>query len=312
MRYTPSILLASTVLLTSPVLEVQGGKQPGEGYLQLLLDAAASEDFWVAVHATEYLIDLGYAEQAEKVCTEYLTPYESSPQQRIGLWRVQYRLELQAAAKQTLLTKLVSAYETTNGPDRIHAAETLAKLRFCFDKLNKRTVRNDLDRNDMLGTFVKWGVSVACQQGLPDDPARLIKLLDATLVERKLAAYGLTFLSKPSARHWQQLAETALRENDEETRAYLLGAAYQLYDSQLNIPSPLFDRVRLALFALADSKLKSVGMELCRALAIRPDPKGQKLLKRLVDMPDTNTDVRATAAYALLKQYANEYNMTKP
>lgn len=304
--YAPSILLAFAMLPITSIPVVQEGKQPHQGYLSILLDAAASDDFWTAVHAAEYLVELGYTEQAENVCAEYLISHESTPQQRIGLWRVQYRLELQVAAKQTLLNKLISAYETADGSDRSHAAETLAKLRFCFHKLDRQTVTNDLNRNDMLGTFVKWGTSIACQPSLSDNHTRLIALLEATPIERKLAAYSLTFLSKPSTEQWQQLAETALREDDKETKAYLLGAAYQLYVSQTNSSSLLFSRIRSQFFALADSSLKSARMELCRALANRPDPQGNELLKKLVDIPSINIDIRATAAYALLKQYANE------
>src|SRR5690606_36612908 len=187
--------------------------------------------------------------------------------------------ELQTAAKQVLLNKIISAYETTEGPDRIHAAETLAKLRYCFHQLNAQMVTNDLSRNDMLGTFVKWGNPIACHPNLADDHDSLMALLDATPEERRLAAYGLTFLSTPAPGQWQRLAETALGEKDKEVRPYLLGAAYQLYNVQLNPSSTLFDCVKSQLFSLADSDLKTAGMELCRALANRPDTQGKKILK---------------------------------
>ena len=301
----PSILLTSTMLLTFSSPTTRGDKRVNDDYLPVLRDAAAYGDFWVAVHVAEYLIELGYTKQASRVCAEQLVAHESTPQERIGLWRVQYRLESQAARKQALLNNIINAYETADGPDRVHAAETLAKLRYCFHQLDTQTVIDDSSRNDMLGTFVKWGLCIACQPDIPDNPTPLITLLGTSAEERRLAAYGLTFLSPPSPEQWQHLAEAALLEKNKEVRPYLVSAAYQLYDTRLNTLPALFDRIKSQLFAL-DANRKATGTELCRALAIRPDVQGKELLKELVNKSGLNIDVRAAAVYALMKQYPNE------
>jgi len=272
--------------------------------LTVLTEAMECADFWVAVHATEYMIDLGYREQAERNCTKRLLRYEEVPQQRIGLWRVQYQLASDADVKTWILDKLVAAYLTPDGLDRLHAAETLAKLRFCFRTLDQSTVRTDMQEGGAMGAFVTWGMSVACDWHGHDDPAHLIGLLDGDAEERRLAAYGLSFLAKPTAEQWRVLAGAALAETDEETKTYLLGAGYQLYDMGHPADEAIYGQLRTLLLARVHSNVKSAQMELCRALSSRSDPEGKAVLTQLVG--SGNTDIRATAAYALLKQYINE------
>lgn len=285
-----------------------------EGHLAVLMEAMECDDFWVAVHATEYMIDLGCQQRAEKNCMERLLAYEGVSQKRIGLWRVQYRLASTADTKAQVLNKLVDAYLAPDGPDRIHAAETLAKLRFCFNELDQQVVQADMEAGGMLGAFVAWGMSVACCLQESDDHSRLLHLLQGDSTERKLAAYGLSFLTKPTAPQWRMLARAALEETGEEAKAYLLGAAYQRYSTDNAADTAVYMQVRAQLLNLAHSNIKSVQMELCRALASRKDSDGKAVLTRLAGLQSPITamphhqivDIRATAAYGLLKQYTNK------
>jgi len=299
-----SLILLSTSLLGVTVPACGGDTTARSSYMVLLTEALACDDFWVAVHATEYMIDLGHTAQAEANCRERLSAYEAVSQKRVGLWRVQYQLASAEDAKARILDKLVAAYLAPEGPDRVHAAETLAKLRFCFNALDQQTLRKDREQGGMMGAFVTWGLSVACDRQRLDDPTRLLDLLNAGAIERRLAAYGLSFLGKPIAQQWQVLATAALEETEEETKAYLLGAAYQLYDTSYTADATMYRQVRAQLLTLSHSHVKSVCMELCRALASRKDKAGKTVLARLAT--SSNTDIRATAAYALLKQYINE------
>lgn len=320
-----SLLLLSTSLIgfgrPASLQEMPAGKD----HLAVLVAAMECEDFWVSVHATEYLIDLGHTELAEKNCVGHLSTYEEVPQKRIGLWRVQYQLATGAAEKSRLLNKLIGAYQAPEGPDRPHAAETLAKLRYCFKALDQQTVLHDREQGGMMGAFVTWGMAVACGSQAQDDQAPLMRLLGASATERRLAAYGLSFLGKPTRQQWLKLARVALTEADTETKAYLLGAAYQLYNTDNTADAAIYEQLRTQFFSLAYSDTKSVRMELCRALASRKDRAGNAILARLAgwqspitSLPEGeadlatanghpwNIDIRATAAYALLKYYINE------
>lgn len=324
MAFTSFVLISTSLIGFSGPASLQ--EMPsGKDHMAVLVAAMGCEDFWVSVHATEYLIDLGHTELAEKNCVEHLSTYEEVPQKRIGLWRVQYQLATDASKKSQLLNKLISAYLAPEGPDRLHAAETLAKLRYCFKALNQQTVLRDTEQGGMMGAFVTWGMAVACGPQANDDQALLMHLLGASATERRLAAYGLSFLAKPTHQQWLKLARVALTEADTETKAYLLGAAYQLYDTDNTADAAIYEQLRTQFLALANSDTKSVRMELCRALASRKDRAGHVILTRLAgkqspitSLPDGeadlaaanghpwNIDIRATAAYALLKYYINE------
>lgn len=314
MAFAPTLLI-SIALIGLGTSASTSNAPASESNLAVLMEAMECDDFWVAVHATEYLIDLGYLEQAEKNCMEHLVSYEGVPQKRIGLWRVQYQLAPSVHTKARIVDKLTAAYLAPNGPDRIHAAETLAKLRFCFNELDQQVVQADMEAGDMIGAFVAWGMSIACPPlQKNDDHSRLLHLLQGDVAERKLAAYGLSFLSKPTALQWRALADKALAETDAETKAYLLGAAYQLYSAGQTADTVVYEQVRTQLLALVHSTIKSARMELCRALASRSDSDGKAVLTQLASLQSAikslpghqNLDIRATAAYGLLKQYTNK------
>src|SRR3546814_19979927 len=95
----------------------------------------------------------------------------------------------------------------------------------------------------MIGAFVAWGLSIACPP-VPkeDDHSRLLQLLQGDATERKLAAYGLSFLTKPTAPQWRVLASKALAETDAEEKAYLLGAAIHLYGSDPPAHAKVYDQ----------------------------------------------------------------------
>src|SRR3546814_8710363 len=113
---------------------------------------------------------------------------------------------------------------------------------------------------------------------------------------------------------WRVLASKALAETDAEAKAYLLGASYQLYGAGHPADATVYEQVRTQLLALVHSTTKSVRMELCRALTSRHDHDGKAVLTRLASQQSAikpqpspqHIDVRATAAYGLLKQYTNK------
>jgi len=89
-----------------------------------------TEERWVKVHAAEFLLWNGVLR--EEVYQVYLAEnarYSSEPQYRIGIWRVLAQASNTESERQQWIAKIQAAYADENGPDRLHAIETLAKLK---------------------------------------------------------------------------------------------------------------------------------------------------------------------------------------
>lgn len=321
MRHLFNILLVLTLIPSA-----LGRDRPKVGFIRAIVDAAYSGDFWVSQHAVEYLLDLGYRDLAEELCEKVLITHENTSQYRVGLWRVQYHLSSNNDQKKEVLKKLIAAYEAVDGSDRIHAAETLAKLNFCFQQVDPALVESDLLRSDMLGAFVEWGVTVPCAHGEEVVLDKLFERLEGSAIERQIAAYALTFLDVPLGTYWQRLAKAALLETNAQVKGYMVSAAYQTVP-ECGQSAPLFLRVKAELMQLPTSNNKSDRMEFCRAMAKRYVTEAGTHLLDLVNISDPivelpegkvdvrdaavhawNQDIRATAAYAILKNNLNAIN----
>ena len=274
--------------------------------LKVLKEAASCNDFWIAVHGIEYLAELGYRKEADKYIENELKPFADVPQKRIGLWRARYKTATTESSRALWLNKIRDAYLNKNGEDRIHAAETLAKLGYSFRKLNNSIVSKDLSGDGMLFSFSLWGHSIpASVNQAPDFRPLFEQLENDKVMNRKLAAYALGFFQHLPVDCWDALAHFALTESTEtEAYSYLMGAAYALYDFKSNERIDTFQKIRERLLLLEYSYRKADRIEVCRALAVHGTKKDRLVLNRLLQVHNGilgNLDVQAAAAFALLK-----------
>ncbi|MBL1409402.1 type 1 periplasmic-binding domain-containing protein [Sphingobacterium faecale] len=89
-----------------------------------------SEKAWVKVHVAEFLLWEGCCRDEVKqefVKEEQL--YSHTPKYRIGIWRVLAQSALTPEERVMWERKIKAAYEDPKAEDRLHAIETLAKLR---------------------------------------------------------------------------------------------------------------------------------------------------------------------------------------
>lgn len=85
-------------------------------------------DRWVKVHAAEFLLWEGFERDAvyeEFKVQEQL--FDTVSQYRVGIWRVLYQATTDVQERNHYLEKIEKAYK--EGPDQLHALETLAKLK---------------------------------------------------------------------------------------------------------------------------------------------------------------------------------------
>ncbi len=281
-------------------------------YLEVIREAGVvSDDFWVRVHAIEFLIELGDTEEAARLA-ENCREFETEPQKRIGCWRMKYRLS-GPAEKHVWLDKILASYLDRDGPDRIHAAETLAKLAYPIVRADSSLAAQDLESGGALGAYVRWGMALPADSATTVDFDMLLQAVeDTSLTEKRIAAYAITFL-KPLPEQYRKRLVAAADAVDEDSDAlpYLLHAAF-IQDN----PGDDGARLKSRLRSMAEMPGKPARIELCKALAGRREKEDEALLQRIFNLENpvpesndfaggrigpANQDVKIAAAFALEK-----------
>lgn len=269
---------------------------------------AESTDFWVRVHAIEFLIDLGHRDQARRLI-EQCRVYEDSVPQRIGYWRMMYRVS-EGTGRQSWLQKIKEAYLDSTGHDRIHAAETLAKLDFSLASQDRGITARDLNDPGALGAYVNWGMALR-ENAEPDYEQILAALEDTSAVRKRVAAYALTFMKPLPAAYAQRLFHIAIKEPaGSGALPYLLHAAFIQNDD--SVVTPDREALNRRLYDLAGLPGKDGPISFCKAVAAKGDRGAEAVLKKIYSEPVSPTepglsgvakaahdDIRVAAAFAL-------------
>lgn len=120
---------------------VDSVEDKGVEYVDVLRHILDTQDKWVKVHAAEFLIwqqqDSAYVRE---VFLKEEKLYDTVPQYRVGIWRVLAQAASAQEERKQYIEKIHNAY--LQGPDQLHALETLAKL--------KEPIRVDHSRLDTM------------------------------------------------------------------------------------------------------------------------------------------------------------------
>ncbi len=268
-----------------------------------------TQEEWVKVHAAEYLLWAGYP---EGVLQEYLKEaeeHQTKPQYRIGIWRVLAQADPAPENRKQWTDTILNAFLDTGGPDRIHAAETLAKLKVSpavtAPEITRQTLESEVNS---LVRYTQWSISYTSPDSLEAFRDRFIGIVtdpEADASDRRLAAYALGRSGKLPLSTWKQLAQAALDEAP-DAGLFLLSAALQTAPEE-EIPGEIYTGLRAKLRPYQQVKEKGVRSELAMALARAGDETDIPLLESLLYTEDPigkeadDADVRAAAAYALLQ-----------
>lgn len=287
--------------------------------IQVLIQLAQSKNFWVSVHAIEFLAKLGFKKEAKSLAMTQLKPFEETPEKRIGYWRAQFFASNKINQRNIWVKKIKKAYLTSSSPDRIHAAESLAKIGISFKNLNPKVVRQDLNSQGMIYSFTRWGYSLGNHpRELPDYKALLKEISSLEKPQnRTLAAYALGYLlPKMNTATWKAFASSALKEDsNSDTYAFLIGGAYVHYNKSKHHADNLFHEIRKRILQFEYSSKKSEKIELCMALAKSASAEDQMIIERILlsfkpinldsnsqDSLDADKlDIIAAAAYSWLQ-----------
>lgn len=83
---------------------------------------------WTKVHAAEFLLELSYPQKVRDVFEVERSRHGDESPYRIGIWRVLAQASRTEAERQSYVDRLLAAALDRDGPDRLHAIESLAKL----------------------------------------------------------------------------------------------------------------------------------------------------------------------------------------
>jgi hypothetical protein len=277
--------------LQSPDTASEALRTQAVGVLRTTL---ADEEKWIKVHAAEALLSLGYPQGVTQRFEIELASKGGEPEYRIGIWRVLAQAAPGDRQREPWVRKIVAAFLDVNGPDRVHAAETLAKLGYRARARTKETDAFELAGQAGRGPLAANARWILTNNGRIEGTTRLAELLDSDdLATRADAAYGIRQLPKLSAAGWKILtAAVAKAPRDDGARIYLIGAAlvHAPLDQKADFKTDLLTYIR--------SGTNDEKYEACAVLARAG---GTEDLPLLVELLDNGTpDVRVAAAHAIL------------
>ena len=259
--------------------------------LQVLQHELATTSGWIRVHAAEALIEHGHHEGIlDRFKPDLAT---ARPPDRIGVWRVLAKVS--APAERTrYLEYLRAALRDPNGPDRVHAAESLAKLDAVSPRERPAIESWLVTADPAIAAYLRWLVVQLSDSDLRADAERdLASLLrEPAAAARRRAAYAFTRLERVSSTTKAALHEAAAKEpSHSPVRAYLLVAA--LIHSPTNDPRRMQHITNLRTYLERGSVAEQ--FEVAAMLGRARDRTSLPTLVRLLTAPDSDTRIGAAS-----------------
>ena len=275
---------------------------------------------WVKVHAAEYLLWAGFPKGVKEAFLDEEKRYGHQSPYRIGIWRVLAQAAVTTAERKPWLDHIQRAFQDPAGPDRAHAAETLAKLR--TPPTDAAATRAAIESGTpALSLYTRWATAYQSADSVIITRQYLLgglKSQGTDALTKRMSAYILRHLGSLTPVQWRHTAQIALAESDtSDAQTYLLSAAFVLTPPE-EADTDMVERIREKLMATQHSPRKGDRTELAMALAEGGIPLDLPVLTALLNnqhplpitpgsLPEVahkdadNADVRAAAAYAILK-----------
>jgi SSS family solute:Na+ symporter len=312
------LLLLLLFLITGSCSEDKDRKLLAEDAQEFLVHSLHDREGWVKVHVAEELLELGYRGEIKKLFLDELSQHGSQFQYRIGIRRVLAGCAENPEERKQWIDEIARVYADPSQPDRMHAAESLAKLAVNLNDVAPGRVVQDLtSRDTLMRAFVTWGTAV---NTVPDSIGikRLLGMLDSPDESfRRIGAYALGYLPVLPERYGKLIREKAFAEPDgSAARINLLKAAYLFSEDGLRPGSvPVKDEL-LRTFSSAG---RAGRFEICMGLAKKgtghdlpflehvfrtefqgkPVDGGESVSNEMTQ--EDLTDIRAALAYSILR-----------
>lgn len=276
-------------------------------------DVLAKQSEFVKVHAAEYLIWLGEKDEAKKVFLREEELHHTVPKYRVVVWRVLAQTETEPKAKKKWTDQVFQSFADPDGPDRIHAAETLGKLKLSPMAAYAAATNQILTtEKENLYVYTLWASSHASPEAYEKNKTKFLNFIYHSENEdlRRISAFVLRREGKLNQKEWDELALRAIVEASSPMGQTLLNTAFATAtDNQANTKK--LGEIRSAMLANPEKLKAAERIELALVLADHGDQRDLPLLKGMLENQHSNgiyevnsavaADVRATAAYAILK-----------
>jgi SSS family solute:Na+ symporter len=182
---------------------------------------------FVRIHAAEALAEHGYGFMVSAAF--HAEAGTAPPPIRVGVWRVLARIAEGSEERARFIDLLRKAMLDAQGPDRLQAAESLAKLG-AANRSDRPAIEQWLaSADDATAAFLLWLLLLSSDAAeRARDETRLAGLLDSSDPTARLrAAYALGRLETIAPKSLDRMNErVAVEASDSPARVYLLAAAF--------------------------------------------------------------------------------------
>lgn len=282
--------------------------------LNELLSVLHTQPEFIKVHAAEYLIWLGHKDEARKEFLHENELHGNQPKYRIGIWRVLSQTEQEPTGKKAWYDNVYKAFGDLNGPDRLHAAETLAKLKLSpLEQYPEATQRSLADESRNMQVYTQWALSYSPQADPNASRKEFLHLLasDSNQVIRMISAYIVRRTKGLTPEEWTKLSEEALAEPDtSELKKNLLNTAAVTLPEGMQ-KTAAYDTIRKEMTSHYQQFNAGDRIALSQALAEIGIASDIPLLESYLENENSKglyeadskegADVRTAAAYAIIK-----------
>jgi len=320
------LLIASTVLFSCGEKSKKLSDEDRELSHQVLDRVMHEEEQWVKVHAAEYKLQVGLSKGVYETFLEQLALFEDQAPYRIGIWRVLAKSAPKETERKQYIDKIIGVFNDREATDRIHAAETLAKLGVPVSSSAKATTDEILKgEKGSLWVYTLW----ASMQGQEKSANPILEALMSGIEEdipRLQAAYALKMEGNIPEEEWEALATMALAEPATSiAKVHLISAAYYWAGPE-HQKSDSYKKIEDLILALQQSDNKGDRMALALTIAQKGDWSHQSILlgflhndnplvseddgKSNAKISPINADVMATAAFALLQMEQTTHQLS--
>ncbi|WP_425399006.1 hypothetical protein [Aeoliella sp.] len=313
-----SLLMAAchSTALANPIEKGKGLSRRAQAMAhEVLHQGLEAKGFWVRVHAAEFLLDCGNQQAVEATVSRELKKNADNKPERIGAWRLAYRVADSDQVRLEFEAKLRGVAADPEASDRLHAVESLAKLGIQLPSGELQTI---VTKTREKGTgelaYGLWLAVVQKQnQDKEENHVRLASLLLSDDQMTKLrSAYALWHLSNESPMIRDAIIDTGVRtaqlnlESDLEEMAGARNIALawkvaERFGVDDDIEAGKEQSIQQLSTALKQAAEQSEEVEkiLADTLAeLGTTDDAERLLKLL---SSDHEDVRVSAAHALLR-----------
>lgn len=195
--------------------------EPADTALADLRTLLHSEKEWIKVHVSEFLLwERRCVEEVKLEFLEEARKFADVPKYRIGIWRVLAQAAKNERERAQWVGNIVKAYHDPVGEDRLHAVETLAKLRYPIDPDPVQLDRLAHGSVDAFSIFSLWNAAYAGGYGIHRAQQRCVELLERTDLDAVLfstVSYVLRDLGILEGAAWQRCYRNSLRFRSDTT-----------------------------------------------------------------------------------------------